>query len=154
MIYDNIKNLHLYTGINSRIKKVLDFFDTNNISELTEGRYEIDGEDIFLLVQEFSTASKVGRTYEAHEEYIDIQYVIEGEELMKYAARIGGETVLKEYPKGSDIAMYKPKTIEQNVVVSAGYFTIFTPLDLHMPCLQVKEGTSEQIKKFVIKLKV
>lgn len=153
MIYDKIENLELYKGFNKNIEKVLAFLKENDIECLKEGRYEIDEDNVFVMVQEYDSSSIEGRTYEAHDKYIDIQLVAEGRELIKYAARLGDEKILKTYPAENDIAMYAVKTTEQDVIIDTGYFALFAPTDLHMPCLQAQEGSPEDVKKFVFKLK-
>lgn len=84
MICENIKNTKDYTGINPNFKKAFEFIINNNLNELKVGNYEIDGDKVFAFVQEYTTQAAVDKRWESHEKYIDIQYIIDGEEVMGY----------------------------------------------------------------------
>ena len=54
----------------------------NDLEKLTEGRCEIDGEDLFAVVIKGSGSGHNGAKLEAHREYIDIQYLLRGTDEM------------------------------------------------------------------------
>ena len=51
MIYDTLTNSHLYYGISARLQKALDFLVNSDFSTIPDGRYEIDGNDVFAIHQ-------------------------------------------------------------------------------------------------------
>jgi biofilm protein TabA len=56
-----------------------------DFSQMAVGRYPIDGEQMFALVQSPMTQAWETGKAEFHSRYIDIQYLLEGEELIGYA---------------------------------------------------------------------
>jgi YhcH/YjgK/YiaL family protein len=147
MIIDKIENAHLYKNIGDRIKKSFDYIMQTDLKNLQPGKYEIDGENIFALVSEYETKLESEGKLEVHRKYIDVQYVIEGEELMGYAPLYTQE-ILEPYKEENDIIFYKgEKTYTK---VSAGMFAIFFPTDVHMPGICV--GKKSAVKKLVIKV--
>ena len=82
MIIDKIENASLYSGINPRFAMAFDYLKNTDLINVPSGKYELDGDLIFALVQEYDTKSEEEALMESHFKYIDIQYIIEGKELM------------------------------------------------------------------------
>ena len=76
MIFDNIKNAETYFNLDEKIKKGLEFILNNDLTTFENGKYEIDGDKVTANIQEYDT--KAEGLFEAHKNYIDIQYVISG----------------------------------------------------------------------------
>ena len=87
MIFDEKKNLDFYRnlGIEGRYAKAVDFLKNTDLEALEPGKYEIDGKNVYANVTAYTTIPWEEAKYEAHEHYTDIQYVIEGSEIMSYA---------------------------------------------------------------------
>ncbi|MDD5435916.1 MAG: YhcH/YjgK/YiaL family protein, partial [Nitrospira sp.] len=85
MITDLLNNASQYSKMNMKIETALNYLQDTDLSNLKPGRYEIDGSDIFALMQNYETKPKENGFWEAHRKYIDIQYVIKGTELIGYA---------------------------------------------------------------------
>ena len=43
-----------------------------------------EGDDLFMLVQTFDSAPASEKTFEAHQHYADIQYIVSGRETIYY----------------------------------------------------------------------
>ena len=148
MIIDKIENAHLYKNISERINKSLEYIRTTDLKNLPAGRYPIDGENIFSLVSKYKTKSEPEGKLEAHKKYFDVQYIIEGEELMGYAS-LGRQKVLDPYKEENDIVFYTGD--KSFTKVSEGMFAIFFPQDVHMP--GISTGKISDVKKLVIKVR-
>lgn len=146
MILDTLDNYHLYQSINERIAKGFEFLHNTDLDAIPSGKHDIDGDTIFALVQEYQTKPLAECKLESHKKYIDIQYVIRGEEFMGITTK-NNQKIL-EVNEDKDYTFYEGTT--SLVLVSKGMFTIFFPDDLHQPCVQ-KELASE-VKKVVIKV--
>ncbi len=146
MIIDKIENAHLYKNIGERISKSFEYIKATDLKTLPAGKYPIDGENIFALVSEYKTKSEQEGKLEAHKKYIDVQYVISGEELMGYVP-LGGQRILDQYKEENDIVFFTGD--KSFTKVSEGMFAIFFPEDVHMP--GIKTGESSPVKKLVIK---
>lgn len=149
MIIDVLENAQLYAGLHSRIELGLSFLKSNNFSEMEPGKYEIDGKNVFALVQAYQTKPKDAGVWESHRRYIDIQYVAEGMERIGYA-NLKTLTPSQPYDKENDFELFKGHG--DFLTVNAGTFAIFAPQDAHMPCIAIQEPL--QVKKVVIKVLV
>ena len=146
MILDTIDNYHLYQSINERIAKGFDFLRNTDLDAIPSGKHDIDGDTIFVLVQEYQTKPLAECKLESHKKYIDIQYVIRGEEFMGITTK-NNQKIL-EVNEDKDYTFYEGST--SLVRVSKGMFTIFFPDDLHQPCVQTEFAS--EVNKVVIKV--
>jgi YhcH/YjgK/YiaL family protein len=146
MILDTLENYQLYSTINERIAKGFAFLRNTDLDAIPSGKHDIEGDTIFALVQEYQTKPLNECKLESHKKYIDIQYVIRGEELMGVTTK-NNQKIL-EQDEDKDYTFYEGTT--SLVRVSKGMFTIFFPDDLHQPCVQTESAA--EVKKVVIKV--
>ena len=149
MIIDNIKNASKYYGLSPNISTALRFLQANDLTAKEPGRYEIDGSKVYVMVQRYGSRTLAESKWEAHRNYIDIQYVADGIERMGYAY-IGDMTVTKPYdPEGDYLLLDGAGSM---LTCPKGTFVIFGPEDAHMP--GVAAGASVPVVKLVFKAKV
>jgi len=148
MIIDKIENSHLYKNIGERINKSFEYIKATDLKTLPAAKYPIDGESIFALVSEYKTKPESEGKLEAHKKYIDVQYVISGEELMGYVP-FGNQQILEPYKEENDIVFFTGD--KSFTKVSVGMFAIFFPEDVHMP--GISTGKISDVKKLVIKVR-
>lgn len=148
MVLDKIENSGLYKSLHTRFDKAFEYIRETDFSLLVDGKYEIEGENIFALVQEYNTKDAKDAKPEAHKKYIDIQYVHVGAELIGIAP-LTDQNIVKSEPQ-KDITFYESET--SFVKLEAGMFAIFFPSDLHMP--GILETQPANVKKIVMKVLV
>jgi len=149
MIIDKLSNSNLYSGLGERINKAFAYLKETDFSKMELGKYEIDGENIYALVNEYNTKDESEGKLEAHKKYIDVQFVAKGSELMGFAP-LENQTVIDPYNDQNDITFLNgEKSFTQ---VNEGMFAIFFPTDVHLPGIKVNEKS--YVKKVVIKVKV
>lgn len=150
MVLDSLKNAQAYYGLGEGIKAALEFLENNDLAKLNTGKYEIKGTEVFALVQQYETKPLEKGAWEAHRKYIDVQYVLEGCEIMGYA-NINTMKTAKEYDECGDYLLLEGGGCYFKV--DAGSFAVFTPEDVHMPGLAVND-VSDNIRKVVVKVAV
>jgi YhcH/YjgK/YiaL family protein len=84
MILDTLAQWRTYAALSPRLAKGFAFLETVSPTAAL-GRHEIDGDDVFALVQRYTTKPIEERVFESHRKYIDIQYVLQGREVMCWA---------------------------------------------------------------------
>ena len=109
------------------------------------GRYELDN-GAFCLVQDCKQRPRDGAKFESHKRYIDIQYIVEGEEDME-VADIDTLTLTDEYDEQDDYMLYEGRGALLHF--KKGDFAVYFPEDGHMP--SIGDGRT---KKVVIKIPV
>ncbi len=150
MVYDKINNLDQYRGLSDDIYEGLKFLRQVN-AEIVTGTYQLSSK-VKVIVSEYATKTVNEFGYEAHRDYIDIQYLISGMEVINSLPL----EYLKEtqpYNKEIDAAFYEGSGANpQELLLGNGYFAILFPQDGHMPQLCVSKP--ENVKKVVIKVKL
>jgi YhcH/YjgK/YiaL family protein len=149
MITDLIENAALYKKVSDRISKGLEYLKNTDLEKLENGKYEIDGSDVYASVMSYQTKKFEDGKYEAHNKYIDIQYIVSGTEKLYYAP-LKDAKVTTAYNEEKDI--YFLQANGDHVTAVAGSFIIFYPTEAHMPCIAV--GDQSQVKKVVVKVRV
>ena len=148
MILDRIDNSHLYYALHSKFKQAFDHCREIDVNAIPVGRYEINGEKIYAMVQQYNTKPEDQGIWEAHRRYIDLQYVVQGCERIGYANI--GHLTQGEYVESRD---FLPLFGEGDpFTLYSGNFVLLMPEDAHMPGLAV--GTPAPVKKIVIKISV
>ena len=151
MILDQIDNTHLYLGLHARFKKAFEVLTDKTLSKKEDGKYAVDGENIYYTIQRYTTKPLNEGNLEAHRKYIDIQFLLEGRELLGYAP-LKGLTISEQYNPQKDIAFFNtPKDITK-VILEPGLFCILFPDDAHLPGRQLSNPAG--VLKVVIKVRL
>ena len=148
MVVDKIENYRLYSALTNRLAKGFEFITNTDLASIESGKYDIDNDNIFAIVQEYDTKEEQDCVLESHHKYIDIQYMIKGTELMGVTCL--NDQVIVEENLEKDYTFYNAET--SMLKVEEGMFTIFFPEDLHRP--GVKAGQIAKVKKVVVKVKI
>lgn len=129
--------------------KAFAFLKETDLTALTNGRHEIDGTNAFALVSEGPTKDYDKTAFESHKNYIDLQFVISGEEKMGKAP-IASVKLDKEYNEKNDIMFYTGDG--EIYLVPQNTFMLFFPSDAYRP--SITPGGNKVVKKVVIKIQV
>ena len=113
-------------------------------------KHEIDGTDVFAIVQEYQPKEWDTLAFEGHRTYIDIQCVFGGEEMLLQSS-IGRVTRWGEYIDERDIH-FSDVDGYSSFLLRAGDACILWPNDMHAPCRKAR--SSETVRKVVVKVKL
>ena len=150
MISDVIRNRQLYAAISPRIRTALEYLAKTDFSAMEPGRYELDGSNLFVLVQAYVSLPKEQGKWECHRKYIDIQYIAEGVEQIGFS-NIDNMNITTEYNPEKDIMFLSGEG--DYVTLTKGSYGIFFPEDAHQPKIALN-NIPGKVKKVVIKIKV
>ena len=140
-----------YYKNSTRWDKAFAFLGTNDLTKLELKRYDLDGDNLYVTISEYNTKNPETTRYEAHQKYVDIQYVVTGSELIGIAPLASHESVLQPYDATKDVGFFSFKNGKMFKATPAKFF-IFFPADAHMPGL--KEETNAPVRKAVVKLRL
>lgn len=152
MITDNIKNCEKYFSVHKNFEKAFDFLKKAVSENYEPGRYEIDGADVYANVMENITRDEADCKFEGHQNYIDIQFIARGVEVMGFAD-ISKMTPNTEYNAERDLQNYENLDKASTAVIEDGEYGIFFPHDIHKPGMSLG-GNKAPVKKIVVKVKV
>lgn len=148
MIYDKLEHIETYTGISERLARGLRLLTDPDLITMAPGRYEVDGDNLFFMVQSYES-NVSNDTPEAHQKYIDIQYLVSGEELIGVGELADMTEEVKANPE-KDLWLYHGPLSQLRL--GNGYFTVLFPQDAHAPGIAVSEPAP--VKKVVIKVRI
>lgn len=130
--------------------KAFAFLRDNDLNILASGKYPILGDKVFASISEANSKNREDTRWEAHKKYIDIQYVIRGEEIIGVAPLSAAVRTISFDPE-KDLGFYEiPENQCHYHTANPGTFFLFFPNDAHRPCIRSTNGESE--KKIVIKI--
>jgi YhcH/YjgK/YiaL family protein len=163
MILDNIEHWKLYAGLGEGIARGLELLAKGELDALPEGKHELDGKNLYASVQAYHPKAPLEGRWEAHRQYIDIQYLVTGCEAMGYCP---SETLqaVEAYDARKDVRFFGRGPEAGTVLkVETKMFAVFFPQDAHMPMLSLEAffqaapggpRLSEDVKKIVLKVAV
>jgi YhcH/YjgK/YiaL family protein len=132
VILDTLDRAGRYTGLHPAFARAFDYLATADFGALAEGRHDVDGDRLFVLVQRSDGRGHEGAPLEAHRRYVDIQFTIEGAEEMGWRARAACHTPAGPFDDEKDIGFFADPPASW-FSVPPGHFTIFFPDDAHAP---------------------
>lgn len=138
----------------AELKKYFDLPDEaikfmNDLTPATEnGRYTFSP-DCYVNVMNCDTKEDLTANMEAHDNFVDVQYVIEGEEKIVYANR-EGLTLATPYNPDKDVLFFVGVPGEV-VCNKAGEAAVLYPAEAHLPGRAVNAPMT--IKKAVMKVR-
>jgi biofilm protein TabA len=148
MITDHLSNAHLYTPLSAGIMRAFEYIKQTDLHSLPVGRIEVDGKNMYVTSQEYTTKLPDQGKWEAHRRYIDLQYIISGTERIGYTPI--DRLTLGEYNPDKDFQGLSGGG--DFITLSAGDFMILFPDDAHMPGMAVNNPVP--VKKVVVKILV
>lgn len=150
MIVDSLENASLYLPLGRGIAAGLRYlagFDPG----VEDGRYQVQGDDVFALVQRYDTAPGAEKRFEAHRRHLDIQLVGAGRERILHAPTAGLEPETP-FDEAGDVQFYRDPPASSSVLLGVGGFAILFPGDAHKPgCMA---GGRESVVKVVVKVRL
>jgi biofilm protein TabA len=150
MIADSLPHAARYYTLHPLFRTAFDYlrqFPTGT----PDGRHPIDGDRLYALPQSYETAPASEKRFEAHRRFIDIQYVLSGEEVIYHAPTERLE-VSDAYHDERDVVFFRDPPAASPTLLRSGDFTIYFPHDGHKPgCVN---GAPRAVRKIVIKVAV
>jgi len=151
LIYDVKKNLSQYKGLSKNFGCAIEYLLNTDFSGMGMGKYPVDGEKVFALVQMPETRPREQTRWESHKNYIDIQYMLLQSEIIG-CQNTGSLTEKTPYSAENDIVFYHDNKKGFYPVLVPDSFVICFPWDAHMPLICT--DIPKKIKKVVMKVQV
>lgn len=150
MILDTMENAKQYQGLNPNIDRVLQEMQAYTPDNYPGGRVELDGSNLFMLLNSYETHGLDTAFTEAHRQYIDVFYMVEGEEIIYVKPTAQLKNVTAEYSAEKDCLLADVDEDMIPVRLTAGSFVILFPQDAHAPACH--PGNPCKVKKIIGKV--
>ena len=149
MIVTDLGLLERQAGMTPGLAQALEFLRRPGTGDLPDGRYPIDGEKVFAIVQRYVTSAPPEPKFEAHRAYLDVQYLAGGSEVIGWAPLARLETT-EAYDAQKDICFGRVRGGWTPALVEAGRLAVLWPEDAHAPRLAA--GAPAEVIKIVVKV--
>ena len=148
MILDYLTEADRYASLHPRIAAGFAYLRQANLAKIPDGKHMIVGDDLFAIVARDQGRGRELSPLEAHRRYIDIQYVVSGNESIGYLPQADCQRISTPYDSARDIEFYfdRPATW---LTLPAGMFALFFPHDAHAPL-----AAAGAVHKVVVKVAV
>ncbi len=152
MIFDSIDNLETYCDPTDPIYKALEFI-ANFDQTQPDGRYNIEDDEIYANVMTLTTAQAEEKDFEAHQNYLDVQVVLDGIERHDVVLLNNQEVdIIEDYNEEKDCLFFAEPDFFSSLMVEPGSFVVYGPMDGHRPGCCADEPML--IRKVCVKIKL
>ncbi|MDH3345958.1 MAG: YhcH/YjgK/YiaL family protein [Kiritimatiellaceae bacterium] len=131
MILDTLDHADQYVPLHPGFRAAFNFLRRTDLSELPDGKIEIDGDRVFAIINHVDGRCEKGAQLEGHRNHIDIQYLISGDESIGWRSA-DSLTVSVDYNTDKDLLFFSEPS-DSMVRVPPGSFAVFFPEDAHLP---------------------
>ena len=154
MIAAKLGDAQLGEACARRVARALEWIAQTDMAALEPGRHDIDGDEVYANVMEVTTSLPKDKSFEAHHRYLDIHYVIAGEELIGVAP-VGECPEVQAFSEADDFALYSDPADPARVswvLLKEGELCVTPPADAHKPACATVEP--KPLKKACVKVLV
>jgi len=148
MLLDHLNSAEQYIGLHSGFAQGFSFLGRSDLSELADGRYDIDGDRVYAMVARGQGRGQGEAKLECHRRYIDIQYAVSGTDVIGWSPLHVCTEAEAPYSAETDCILYlDPPQVW--AALPPETFMVFFPEDAHAPL--AGEGV---LHKVVVKVRV
>ncbi len=150
MFFSPVSIAEKYDYLEEKFRAAYKWLAETDIAALSVGSYPIMGDTVVANVQEYTTFPASQGSFEAHDKFFDIQYVVSGQEQFGVCKREG--LVEKERHDDKDLIFFEEPENSGSVFLGVGDLIVVAPEDAHKPRCQA--GAPCPVKKVVVKVAV
>ncbi len=153
MIVTKLSELLHQSAEHPSLFKAVEFLQEVQEKELEDGRIEIDGKQVYALVQSYLGKTEIRQPrFEAHRRYIDVQYLVSGKEFFGWAPLHAMEET-DAFSEEKDVVHGSVAEGSFTLVrLSQGLLAVVYPEDAHAP--GIADGEPTPVKKIVVKVAI
>jgi YhcH/YjgK/YiaL family protein len=145
MILDDLSAAARYAPLHAGFRLGFEFLARTDLAQLETGKYEIDGERVFALINRDPGRGRSGARLEAHRKFIDIQFLVDGSEEIGWRPTPGCRQVAEPYDVDRDVMFFADAPLAW-IQLPPGKFMIFYPDDAHAPLAAGGDNVKAVIK--------
>ena len=145
-LQDFLKYESIHPGIGIAVDTIIMYRDT--FSSVPEGRSPLAVPGYYCVKVEGEGRGKSAAPLEAHRAFIDIQYTVEGNDIIGWKSKTEADNS-SGYDEQNDIEFFRDCEVDTWFDVPKGLAAVFFPEDLHAPM-----ACESSVKKLVIKVPV
>jgi YhcH/YjgK/YiaL family protein len=146
MIIDRLDEAPRYAGLHPLFARAFETLGKPDLPSLQTGKHLIEGERLYLVIALEEGAGTERAVLEAHRKYIDIQFVIEGTDMIGWRPVRECTHVSQPYDAAKDVELYGGRPLLWSPVTGSR-FAVYFPGDAHAPL-----GGTGPLRKAIMKV--
>ncbi|MFP5408131.1 MAG: YhcH/YjgK/YiaL family protein [Gammaproteobacteria bacterium] len=146
MILDTLAQADRYSMLHPLFARAFDYLRSTDLGALAPGRHDIEGAQLFALVEDCAGRTRADAQLECHRRYIDIQLVLAGVDEMGWRPLAECVAPSTDYDAARDIRFFDDAPASW-IATPPGSFCLFFPDDAHAPLV-----SAGRIRKVVLKI--
>lgn len=152
MIHTTWKDRNRYLQMHPRFSEAFAALEAAAAKPFEAGRHAVSGEELFLVALDYTTKPQEEAIVEGHRAYVDVMYILEGEERIDYLPLREITNITREYDESGDCFLAKLEPTASQIHARAGDIVIFFPEDGHAPGLNwcAPKGVKKLIAKVLL----
>jgi len=152
MIVAGIDTIEHQAPPTPRFRLAVEFLRRKDLPDLPDGEVPLDGRNVYAIIQGYETVKAGVPKFECHRRYIDVQFILSGEEIVGWAPS-DEMTPAGSYDEGKDICFGTVAAGKWTpVLLRTGQLAVLWPEDAHAPRLAA--GARVPVRKIVVKIAV
>lgn len=152
MILDTLQNAATYRGLHPGIDRVLEVFGNYTAENYPTGRIDLDGDALYLNFNSYVTHDREGTSAEAHRQYIDVMFMVDGCETIWVKPTQQLRHITSEYDPSGDHLLAETDDDVVGIRLQTGSFVVLFPQDAHTPGCHAYGPAA--VKKIVAKVRI
>jgi biofilm protein TabA len=148
MILDKLARGRRYRSLHPGLARAFEFLAGTDAQALAPGRHDIDGDRLYVTVDQTTGTGHDGARLEVHRKYIDIQVTIDGTDEIGWMALGDCRNPSGPFLADKDVGFFHDRPLTW-IAVPAGQFALFFPDDAHAPL-----AGKGPLKKAIVKVLV
>lgn len=136
--------------LSEKIKFAIEYIDNLDKTNIEIGIHQVN-DDFYYSVQEYITQEESKCILESHRKYVDIQWILDGEEAFNITDIAGLQCIIA-YSDEKDIIFWKPIQNMMRMVLKAASYAVLYPKNAHMGGIAVSKPV--KVKKIVGKVRI
>ncbi len=152
MIFDSLTNAKQYKGLHAGVDRLLEEMKKVTAQAYPQNTLYLDGNNLYMMFGCYETHPRQEAVAEAHRQYIDVMYMVEGEELIYVKHTENLQNITKEYNLEIDALLGGLDADAMPILLKAGSFVVLFPQDAHSPACVVDSPMT--VKKIVGKVRI
>ncbi len=149
MILDTVSHSQPTEALGERFRQLFEYVRTHDLAKLSAGRIVIDGDALYINLEDATLRKREEQLLEVHRRYIDVHFPLNGTETVGWSPLAElCEAKAEAYNEERDFRFYRQQAATY-FTVAPGHFYVMFPEDAHAPI--IGEGT---LRKAVAKIRI
>ena len=138
---------------NQYLINAIEIIKNTDFSRISDGKHIVIDDSFYFILISYTTEELTSKILaESHKRFIDLHFIITGEEKIGYADSSNSKVIVENYDLEKDTELYSSVFNESFFILKKDMFVLFYPEDIHRP--GIRNNKTIPVRKIVFKVKL